>query len=111
MKNFVQNGDTMEVTAPAAVSSGDPVLVGKIFGIAVADAANGAPVQVKRTGVFSGVPKATGSAWAVGALLYWNATNGNFTTAATGATLVGVAALAATSGATSGTVLLDGAAR
>lgn len=111
MKNFVQQGDVMGVTAPADVVSGEPVQVGKLFGIATGAALSGDTVQIKRTGVFSGVPKATGSAWTVGALLYWSSGNSNFTTSASGNTLVGVAAAAAGSGDTTGTVLLDGAAR
>lgn len=39
----------------------------------------------------SGAPKATGEAWAVGQAIYWNATNGNFTTTAGGATKCGFA--------------------
>lgn len=111
MKNFVQPGDVIGVTAPADVVSGEPVLVGKLFGIATGDAASGDTVQIKRAGVFSDLPKATGSAWTVGALLYWSSGNSNLTTSASGNTLVGVAAAAATSGATTGSALLDGAAR
>lgn len=59
MKNFVQNGDTITVTAPSAVASGDFVQVGRIRGIAVTSAASGALVELKTTGVFD-IPK-TGS--------------------------------------------------
>lgn len=46
----------------------------------------------------SGAPKATGEAWAFGTAIYWNATNGNFTTTAASAVACGYslgAALAA----------------
>jgi predicted RecA/RadA family phage recombinase len=42
MRNFIQNGDIITVAAPAAVASGDGVLVGTLFGIAVDDADSGA---------------------------------------------------------------------
>ena len=40
MKNFVQPGSTITLTAPYAVASGDGLLVGAIFGVAAGDAAN-----------------------------------------------------------------------
>lgn len=108
MKNFSQPGDTITVTAPAAVTSGDPVLVNALFGIAQFSADNGAEVEIKRTGVFTGVPKATGAAWAVGEALYWNSSNSNFTKSSSGNTLVGAVAAAAGSSDATGTVLLTG---
>ena len=35
MKNYIQDGDTITVAAPAAVASGDFVQVGRVRGIAV----------------------------------------------------------------------------
>ena len=43
-KNFIQDGRLLTVTAPAAVSSGDMVKVGSVFGVAQNDAANGVDV-------------------------------------------------------------------
>jgi predicted RecA/RadA family phage recombinase len=34
MKNYVQSGEIITVTAPADCKSGDPVAVGSIFGVA-----------------------------------------------------------------------------
>ena len=45
MKNSVQPGNTMTLTAPYAVTSGDGLLVGSIFGIASGDAALNDPVR------------------------------------------------------------------
>ncbi len=45
MKNFVQPGNTITLTAPYAVASGDGLLVGSIFGIAAGAAALGEPVE------------------------------------------------------------------
>lgn len=91
MKNFVQDGKVLEVTAPAAVTSGDFVLVGSIGGVAVVSAASGTKVPVLRGGVFT-LPKETGTAWAQGDQLYWDATNKRFTKTATANTKWGVAA-------------------
>lgn len=74
MKNYLQAGDVVTVAAPATVSSGDGVLVGTLFGIAATDAASGAPVEIKTTGVFT-LPKTSEQAWTVGAAIYWDAGN------------------------------------
>ena len=50
------------------------------------------------------VPKATGQAWALGNLIYWDSTNSNFTTTATGNDLAGIVAEAAASGDTEGVI-------
>ena len=46
MKNYVQNGANVTITAGAAYSSGDPVVVGDLVGVAVTDIANGATGQL-----------------------------------------------------------------
>lgn len=110
MKNFVQNGEVITVTAPAAVTSGDMVVVGSIHGVAQADAESGALVEIVRRGVFT-LPKVSAQAWTEGARIYWHPGNANATTTATGAVLIGVAASAAANPSDTGSVLLDGAAR
>lgn len=109
MKTYVQDGEVITLTAPAAVNSGDPVLVGSVLGVAQADAASGDPVTLVRRGVFT-LPKAAGQSWTEGAKLYWSTANSNFTTTATGNTLAGFAAAAAGSADTTGDVLLTGQA-
>jgi predicted RecA/RadA family phage recombinase len=52
------------------VSSGDGVLVGSLFGIAVDDAESGDPVEIKTTGVFE-LPKTSAQAWTLGAEIFW----------------------------------------
>lgn len=82
--NYLQPGDTLTVEAPATVASGDGVLVGLIFGIAITDAASGDDVQIKTTGVFR-LPKVSAQAWAtVGLTIYWDDGNSRCTTADTG---------------------------
>lgn len=110
MKNYIQPGDTITLTAPAAVASGDPVVVGAIFGVASTAAATGEPVECKRTGVFTLTKKAA-TAMTEGAKAYWDATNSEITPTATGNLLVGAAAVAAASSATVVDVLLDGVVR
>lgn len=107
MKNAVQDGDFITVPAPAAVTSGAGVLVGSLFGIAVADAASGANVTLATRGVYT-LPKVGSQAWTVGVKVYWDSANARCTSAATGNTLIGVATAAVGSGAgeTTGTVRL-----
>lgn len=110
MKNFVQPGETITQIAPAAVSSGDGVLVGTIFGVAQYSAASGAEVELARRGVFD-LPKKAAEAITAGAKVYWNNTNKEITTTASGAILVGAAVLAAGASDATARVLLDGTVR
>jgi predicted RecA/RadA family phage recombinase len=109
MKNYVQPGATLTLTAPYAVTSGDGLLVGSIFGVAAGDAASGATVEAALTGVFD-LTKIGSQAWTVGAKVYWDDTNKRCTTVATDNTLIGVAVEAVASGAgdTIGRVRLNG---
>lgn len=98
MKNFVAHGDNIEVTAPAAVTSGAGVLIGSLFGVASMDAAINTPVVIATTGVFN-LPKAPSQAWTVGALIYWDAANNRCTNVAGSLKLIGVCVLAVAGGA------------
>jgi predicted RecA/RadA family phage recombinase len=112
MRTFSTPGDTIVVTASRTAAMDAGMLVGAgIFGITQQPATNGQPVPLRRTGVFIGVPKATGQAWTLGALIYWDNTNFVFTTTASGNSLRGSVMAAAASGDTVGSVLLDGVAR
>ncbi|MGS4947326.1 DUF2190 family protein [Meridianimarinicoccus sp. RP-17] len=110
MKNYVQPGATLTLTAPYAVTSGDGLLVGAIFGVAAGDAANGATVEAALTGVFD-LTKIGSQAWTVGAKVYWDDTNKRCTTVTTDNTLIGVAveAVAGGAGDTIGRVRLNAA--
>ncbi|MBK5911461.1 hypothetical protein CCR85_08150 [Rhodothalassium salexigens] len=109
MKNYIQPGATLTLTAPYAVTSGDGLLVGAIFGVAAGDAASGATVEAALTGVFD-LTKIGSQAWTAGAKVYWDDTNKRCTTVATDNTLIGVAvdAVAGGAGATIGRVRLNG---
>ena len=110
MKNFVQPGNTITLTAPYAVASGDGLLVGSIFGVASGTAALGESVETALTGVFD-ITKIGSQAWTAGARIYWDDTNKRCTTVATDNTLIGVAVEAVASGAsdTIGRVRLNAA--
>ncbi len=108
MKNFIQEGDTITLTAPYAVVSGDGLLVGSIFGVACGDAASGADVESMIEGAFT-LKKATAQAWTQGALIYWDNAAKNCTTTVATNKLIGVAINAALSADTVGNVRLNSA--
>lgn len=109
MKTYIQPGHAVTLAAPAAVLSGDGLLVGSLFGIATHDAASGAEVETQLTGVVD-MAKAASQAWTVGAKVYWDNTAKVATTTATNNTMIGVALLAVgnTAGETIGRVRLNG---
>lgn len=110
MKNFIQTGDVVAVIAPYAIASGQGVLVGSMFGVAAYDAANGAPVDIKREGVFD-ITALTADAAAAGTKVYWDNTNRRLTVTADANSLVGCLTLAKLGTDTTARVLLDGAIR
>lgn len=108
MRNYVQDGDILTLTAPYAVSSGGGVLVGtNLFGIAANDIANGENGEVKTRGVFdiTALSTDTGSP---GAIWYWDNTNKRVTTTSSGNTKIGVGVATKSSGATTARVRLHG---
>lgn len=109
MKNFIQRGHLLTVTAPAGgCVSGNLYKVGGIIGVATADAAEGIPVELQIGGVFS-LAKNSAEAWSVGDPVYLNAGTGVLTkTSAAGLFLVGVATAAAANPSAIGSVRLNG---
>ena len=105
MKNYVQDGDTVTLPAPYAVTSGQGALVGSLFGVANHDAASGADCEFDTEGVFDVTALGTDTA-TPGAKLYWDNTNRRLTTTATNNTLVGVAVATKAAGATTARVRL-----
>lgn len=110
MKNKVQSGNVISVIAPYLVSSGQGVLVGALFGVAGNDAANGAPVEIDRAGVYT-LAANTADTGIVGTKMYWDNTNRRLTTTATSNTLVGALVAAKGGSDATATVLLDGVIR
>ncbi|SDL37013.1 DUF2190 family protein [Paracoccus chinensis] len=109
MKNFIAVGNVITVVAPAAVTSGQGMLVGSMFGVAARDAASGAEVELNLTGVFD-LPKAASQAWTVGQRVYWDSTAKVATNVVGTNTLIGVATIpvGGTAGETTGRVRLNG---
>jgi predicted RecA/RadA family phage recombinase len=108
MKNFVQDGNVISVTAPAGgVKSGDGIVVGNLFGICATDAAEAAEVEISLVGVFE-LKKASGQINEA-ASVWWNATNGEIANVTgSGFYPIGVAVKAAGSSDTTVRVRLSG---
>lgn len=108
MKNFVGPGDMMNFTAPGGgVTAGVAVLIGGQVVIPAVTAAATVVFAGATTGIFSGLIKTAGSPWAEGQTLYFDSATGGFTTAQSAtARRAGIAAAAALSGDTTGTVKL-----
>ena len=98
MKNYVQPGNTITLTAPYDVASGDGLLVGSIFGVATGAAVSGGTIEAALVGVFD-LTKVGSQAWAVGDKIYWDNTAKQATKTATDNTLVGAAVEAVGNGA------------
>jgi predicted RecA/RadA family phage recombinase len=106
-KLFVQPGNVLDHSPAAAVASGAVVVIGARVGVALADIAANATGSLQVTGVFQ-LPKKAADTIAQGALVYWDATNSQITTTASGNTLAGFAANAAAASVTSVNVKING---
>jgi predicted RecA/RadA family phage recombinase len=73
MKNYVQKGENITVSAPAAATSGQGVLIGNLFGIAGGAAAIGEDLDLVTVGVFT-MAKVSTDELAVGDFVYWDDT-------------------------------------
>ena len=107
--NFIQQGDTLDIVAAAAVTSGTPIAVGALAGIPLSSAGIGVTVAVRVEGVFS-VPKMAGTAFTLGQRVNFRPSNNSFTTATPVAgDLLGaaIAVAAAASGDTTALVRLS----
>jgi len=102
MKNKIQDGDVLELTAPATVLSGAGVLVNGLFGVAAVDAVLGARLSVHVEGVFQINKEATTAAFVEGEKVFWDDTAKQLDESAVGRFHVGTAIEVA--GATATTV-------
>jgi predicted RecA/RadA family phage recombinase len=94
MKNFIQDGRVVTLTAPAGgVKSGDGLIVGSVFGVCAYDADEADAVEVALTGVFE-LPK-TAPAIAEGAAVSWDSAAHNVLAPAAGKFPIGVCVAAA----------------
>lgn len=107
MKNYVSDGNTITITAPEALTSGDGVKIGLLFGVATADALSGAEAVIQRKGVVN-IAKVSAQAWAVGDLIYWDEGNDLATTAsATGLINIGIATAVAANPSSTGEMVIS----
>lgn len=108
--NYIQAGSTIEWTngTGSAVSSGGVVAVGDqgVIGVAAVDIADGATGTVHIEGVFE-VPCASASVVAVGDILDWDASGGEFVASVTAASGDIENAVMATSASANGVTLVD----
>jgi len=72
MKNFIQPGVNLTLPAPAAIVSGEVVVIGEIHGVAADDAESGADFDLVTEGVFD-LPKVSTDAFAIGDSVYYDA--------------------------------------
>lgn len=104
MKNYLQPGAVLTIVAPSGGTvSGRPVVSGSLVGVAESTAAEGEDVAIATDGVFE-FAKTSAQAWTLGAKVYWDATNSVATTAASGNSLIGIAAAIAANPSATGLV-------
>lgn len=107
MKNYVQDGDTLTLTAPYAVASGGGAKIGtNIFGVAAGDVANGAKGEFVTKGVFDLTALSTDTGTA-DTIWYWDDTNKRVTTTSTSNLKIGVGINTKASGETTARVRLN----
>lgn len=106
--NYKQDGDIVSYTLQSGETStvNRPIWVGNLQGIADRTGVAGDSINILRCGIFEALPKTTGTAWTVGQAIYWDAANSKGITTDETGKLIGFAAVAATSGATTGDILL-----
>jgi len=105
--NFVKPGDHLPLVCPyATVTSGQVMLVGLLFGVALYDGVSGDVVEAAMEGEWSLTALSTDEA-TVGALAYWDNTNRRITVTSTGNTLVGTFTAAKAASATTAQIKLQ----
>jgi predicted RecA/RadA family phage recombinase len=107
MKNFIQRGDMITVTAPmGGVTSGQGVLVGNLFGVAATTVAEGESVEIATVGVYE-LPKLVSAVIAAGDKVSWDDTAKQVNLPGSGRYRIGIAIEAAGNGVESVRVRLD----
>lgn len=109
MKNAIQDGKVLTLTAPYTVLSGAGAQVGSIFGVATADVTSGAEGEFETEGVFD-LAKTSAQAWTQGQKIYWNNSTKLCDTDGTVGMQIGRATAVAANPSSTGYVKLDEAA-
>ena len=110
MASYLNKGDVIEHTPSAAVSAGQPVLVGSsLLTIATQPIAANAAGSVATSGVWD-IAKGTGSNTAIsaGAIVYWDNANSVVTSSSNGTVRCGIAVGSAANAAASVSMKLNG---
>lgn len=103
---FKQPGKVLDYVAGATIVSGAVVVAGAWVGVALADIANTATGPVAVEGVYT-LAKKSADTFVQGAVVYWDAVNGQITSTASGNTAAGHAFNAAGAGVTTIDVKLN----
>lgn len=98
MRNYIQDGARLDLTAPRTLASGEGLIVGSIFAVAAGAAASGAAVVGVTEGVFE-LPKTSATAFGVGDRVSWDNTHYRCDAPGSGFYPIGVAITAAGAGA------------
>jgi len=106
--NFVQEGEKLTTTngTGSDVDSGGVIVCGVTIRVAAVDIANAASGAAYTRGVFTLAAKSTDT-WSDGDQLYWDSTNAELTTTASGNTKAGTAVGAKAATVTTSNVLLN----
>lgn len=109
MKNFVQKGDALDLTAPSGgVTAGVPVKINNLIVVPATDADEDDTFAGYVKGVFDIAAEGatSGQAFAEGETVYWDATNKQATVTSTDNTAMGYAVAAKATADTSVRVML-----
>ena len=106
MKNYIQDGANLDLTAPRPLTSGEGFIVGAIFAVATTTAASGASVVGATEGVFD-LTKKTATVFAPGDLVSWDNTNHRCDSPGSGLYPIGAATAPAGNGAATVLVKLN----
>lgn len=105
--NFVQDGDVITITAPAAVTANQLVEVGQLVGVCLGSAASAESVAIATRGVFTLTHAVTNTAASIGDFAYYDTTN-NAVSSTTTYPKLGVHLAAKVTTSTAVTVRLNG---
>ena len=109
MKNYIQEGKSLDLAAPYAVSSGGGAIIGSIFGVASTDLASGETGAFQLEGVYAlAKSTAASSGGSQGAKAYFITGTKLVTAVSTSNTLIGVFTAACADGDSTCSVRLNG---
>jgi predicted RecA/RadA family phage recombinase len=108
-RNFIGEGEAVDLIAPYDVTAGSGALVGALFGVALNT------YKLNDQGVFGTcgiweLKKTSAQAWTAGQKVYWDNTAKEVTSTAGANVLIGVAVAAAVNPSATGRVRLNGTA-